>query len=299
MNVLRAMHLFVSIVDKGSLTAASEGSSLTPTMVGNHLRALEEHLGMKLLNRTTRQQHLTVFGTQYYSRCVEILGLVNEAQAVAVSARAEPQGRLRVTISQAFGQQRLMPALKDYLERYPKVELDVIFTDRLVDLLEEGFEAAIRIGELPDSNLIAQPLRPHALAICASPAYLSSRGRPDHPEQLPEHDCLTYLYTSKSTEPDSVYVWKLHGNDGEHLIKVNGRVQMDNGAALRQAALADMGIALLPVVMVEQDLIEGRLIQLFAEYQLAQRPLHLLYLADRRGSPKLRSFIQFMLERFG
>lgn len=299
MNVLKAMQLFVQIVDKGSLTAAADDAALTPTMVGNHLRALEEHLGMKLLNRTTRQQHLTEFGHRYYDRCVEILGLVEDAEAVAVAARAEPQGRLRVTIPHAFGLERLMPALEEYLRRFPQVDLDVIFTDRLVDLLEEGFEAAIRIGELPDSYLIAQPLKPHALAMCASPAYLQAHGTPQHPTALDGHDCLTYLYSSRASPANASLLWKLAGADGEHSVKINGRVQMDNGPALRQAALAGMGIALLPAVVVEDDIAAGRLCRLFPDYRLAERPLHLLYLPDRRGSPKLRSFVQFMVERFG
>lgn len=299
MNVLKAMHLFVRIVDKGSLTAAADGASLTPTMVGNHLRALENHLGMKLLNRTTRHQHLTEFGARYYQRCVEILGLVADAEAVATAARGEPQGRLRVTIPHAFGLDRFMIALQEYLQRYPKVELDVIFTDRLVDLLEEGFEAAVRIGDLADSNMIARPLRPHQLILCASPRYLGARGQPAHPRELPEHDCLTYLYSSSQRAAPTPTLWQLQGPDGTHDVRINGRVQMDSGPALRQAVLADMGIALLPRIVVEQDLADGALCHLLANYQLAERPLHLLYLGSRQDSPKLRSFIDFMLQRFG
>lgn len=299
MNLLKAMQLFARTVELGSLTAAAEGSALTPTMVGNHLRALEQHLGMKLLNRTTRQQHLTEFGQRYYQRCVDILGLVEEANGLALAARAEPVGRLRVTIPQAFGLERLMPALKDYLGRYPKVDLEVIYTDRQVDLLEEGFEAAVRIGELADAQLIARPLRPHTLALCASPAYLQAHGWPRHPQALSEHQCLTYLYSRGGAQPGALALWHLSGADGEHAVQVAGRVRMDNGPALREAALADMGIALLPAVVVEQDIAQGRLCRLLEDYQLPQRPLHLLYLPDRLGSPKLRSFVAFMLERFG
>lgn len=299
MNVLKAMQLFVQIVDKGSLTAASDNASLTPTMVGNHLRALEEHLGMKLLHRTTRQQHVTEFGRRYYDRCVEILSLVESAHADALSARSEPQGRLRVTLPHAFGLQRLMPAIAEYLRRYPKVDLDVIFTDRQVDLLEEGFEAAVRIGDPPDAFLMAQPLKPHALVLCASPSYLESRGVPAHPDELEGHDCLTYLYASRSSPTSAAGLWTFKGADGVHEVKVNGRVQMDNGPALRQAALDEMGIALLPAVVVEQDFASGQLCQVLADYQLPVRPLNLLYLPDRQASPKLRSFIEFMVERFG
>lgn len=295
MNLLKSMQLFVLTVDKGSLTAAADEAALTPTMVGNHLRALEEHLGMQLLNRTTRQQHLTAFGSHYYERCVEILGLVEASQALASSARAEPQGRLRVTIPHAFGAGRLMPALQEYLAQYPKVELEISFTDRLVDLLEEGFEAAIRIGDLPDSGLIAQALQPHELVMCAAPGYLQRCPPPAHPEQLAEHDCLTYQYASRST----LSVWHLTGPDGEHQIKVRGRVQMDNGPALRAAAVAGMGITLLPQVVVENEIKAGRLQRVLPGYSTPARQLHVLYLPDRQGSPKLRSFIRFMVERFG
>lgn len=298
MNLLKAMQLFVSIVDRGSLTAAAEAGDLTPTMVGNHLRMLEEHLGMKLLNRTTRQQHLTQFGSGYYQRCVEILGLVADAETQASAARAEPQGRLRISVPHAFGLDRLMPALRDYLQRYPKVDLDVIFSDRLVDLLEDGFEAAIRIGDLPDAEVIAQPLQAHTLTLCAAPEYLLRRGHPAHPRDLAAHDCLTYLYAARGTG-DSRALWRLRGADGEHALNVDSRVQLNNGPALREAALAGMGIALLPAVVVADDLATGRLLELFTEYQLPQRALHLLYLPDRRGSPKLRSFVEFMVQRFG
>lgn len=295
MNLLKSMQLFVLAVDKGSLTAAADEAGLTPTMVGNHLRALEEHVGMQLLNRTTRQQHLTAFGAHYYDRCVEILGLVQASETLASSARAEPQGRLRVTIPHAFGAERLMPALQEYLAQYPKVELEISFTDRLVDLLEEGFEAAIRIGELPDSGLIAQMLQPHDLVVCAAPAYLQARPAPSHPAQLVDHDCLTYQYATRS----ALSLWRLVGPDGEHGVRIKGRVQMDNGPALREAALAGMGITLLPQVVVERDIESGRLRRVLPEYCAPARPLHVLYLPDRQGSPKLRSFIRFMVERFG
>lgn len=299
MNLFKAMQLFVAIVDKGSLTQAAANAALTPTMVGNHLQALEKHLGMKLLNRTTRQQHLTEFGQSYYERCVEILGLVEDAQAVAIAAQTEPQGRLRVTVPHAFGLERFMAALPDYLQRYPKIAVDVIVTDRLVDLLEDGFEAAVRIGALSNSNLIAQPLVPHTLVLCAAPSYLQRHGTPQHPTELTEHDCLTYLYSTHANPPNALVLWHLTGPDGEHRITVNGRVQMDNGPALRHAAIAGMGIVLLPAVVVEQDIASGQLVRLFADYRLPERALNLLYLRDRRRSPKLRSFIEFMVERFG
>ncbi len=298
MDMLRGMALFVRIVDKGSITRAADDSGLTPTMIGNHLRALEEHLGMKLLHRTTRQQQLTDFGLHYYERCLEILSMVQDAETVALEAQAEPQGRLRLSFPHAFGLERLMAALRLYMARYPKVDVEISFTDRMVDLLEEGFEAAVRIGELPSSNIIARRLHAHPLVLCAAPDYLARRGTPVRPQDMQEHDCITYRYANGPVEQKQRALWRLHGEEGELQLSVRTRLQMDNGPALREAAAAGLGIVLLPLTLVEADLESGRLCRILPAYSFAERPLHLVYLSDRRRSPKLNSFIDFMLEHF-
>jgi DNA-binding transcriptional LysR family regulator len=299
MDTLKAMTIFVRVVDSGSLTAAAAACDLSPTMVGNHLQALEDHLGTRLLNRTTRRQHLTEFGAIYYERCVEILGLVSDAEDIARETHAVPKGRLRITASATFGSERLMPALADYAARNPAVGLDVVLTDTVVDLAEEGFEAAIRLGTLPDSSLVARPLAGYKLIVCAAPAYLARRGTPLLPQDLTQHNCLAFTYSSRSEWRSAQSEWRLTGAEGEVIVAISGNMHVDSARGLHCAALAGMGIVMLPEILVADDITSGRLVRLLPDYEPPTRPLNLLYLPDRRMSQKLRSFVDFIVERFG
>ena len=291
MDLLESMHVYVLTVEKGSLSAAAAACDISPTMAGNHLRTLERRLGMQLLNRTTRRQHVTAFGEDYYARCKEILRLVAETDAQAQQLQVAPAGKLRITAPVTFGTEALMPALSEYLARYPEVSCDVVLSDRVVELIEEGFEAAIRIGHLPDSALIARPLAPYRLMICASPDYLSRRGTPGRPEDLSRHECLSF-------SPAALTHWPLSGDEGAR-IAISGRLQVNHGQALRVAAVNGLGIVLQPAILLEADVRAGRLVQLFPNHPLPTRPMSVVYLADRFRSPKLRSFVDFMVERFG
>lgn len=292
MDLFESMKVFISAVEKGSLSAAAAASGMSSTMAGNHLRMLEQRLGMGLLNRTTRRQHLTAFGEDYYVRCKEILRLVGETDAQAQTLQLAPAGKLRITAPVSFGTEALMPVLSDYLARYPQVSIDVALSDGVADLAEDGFEAAIRIGALPDSSLIAKPLAPYRLMICASPAYLALRGTPERPEALSEHECLAF-------SPAAVTQWRLSDGNDICRVPVTGRLQVNSGQALRVAALHGMGIVLQPAILLEADVRAGRLVQLFPQYELPSRPMHVVYLPDRYRAPKLRSFVDFLVERFG
>ncbi|WP_439286682.1 LysR family transcriptional regulator [Salinicola halophyticus] len=299
MNLFKAMHLFVLIVDRGSLTAAANEQKLSTTMVGNHLKALETHLGMTLLNRTTRRQHLTEFGVDYYARCVEILARVEESQAMAQAAVADPSGQLRVSVPLAFGVDQLMPALTDYTRHHPRVSLDISVGDRLVNLVDEGFEAAIRIGKPQEAGWIARPLRSQRLACCASSTYLEARGTPRCPSDLAAHDCLLYSYKAGATWRSPRREWKLRDSGSDIVVPVGGLHQADNAPALRRMALADMGIVLLPEALVAEDIAAGTLVSLLQDNLPPPRPLHLLYLPTPYPSPKLKSFVDFVIGRFG
>lgn len=292
MDLLDSMKVYVQAVEKGSLSAAAAACGISATMAGKHLRTLEARLGMRLLNRTTRRQHLTAFGEDYYARCKEILRLVAETDAQAQNLQLAPAGRLRVTAPVSFGTEALMPALADYLARHPQVDVDAVLSDRVADLVEEGFEAAIRIGQLPDSALIARPLAPYRLMICASPDYLARRGTPQRPEELSGHECLSF-------SPAAVANWRLEGPDGICSVPVSGRLQVNHGQALRMAALHGLGIVLQPAILLEADVRAGRLVRLLPAYELPSRPMSVVYLPDRYRSPRLRSFVDFMVERFG
>jgi DNA-binding transcriptional LysR family regulator len=291
MDMLDSMRVYVLAVEKGSLSAAALASGISATMAGNHLRTLEKRLGAQLLHRTTRRQHLTAFGDEYYARCKEILRLVAETDALAQNLQLAPAGRLRISAPVTFGTEALMPVLSSYLDRYPDVSVDLVLNDRVVDLLEEGFEAAVRIGPLPDSDLIARPLSPYQLMVCASPAYLARRGTPQKPSDLSGHECVAF-------SPAALTEWKLTGDEGVCRVPVSGRLQVNNGQALRVAALHGLGIVLQPSFQLAGDVRAGRLVQLFPDYALPSRPMHVVYPPDRYRSPKLRSFVDFLLEQF-
>lgn len=293
MDLLDSMQVYVLTVEKGSLSAAAAASGMSATMAGNHLRKLEKRLGTQLLNRTTRRQHVTAFGESYYVRCKEILRLIAETEAQAQNMQLTPVGKLRITAPVTFGTEALMPVLSHYLDRHPEVDIELSLSDRVVDLFEEGFEAAIRIGHLPpDSALIAKPLAPYRTLICASPEYLARRGVPKKPEDLTHHDCLSF-------SPAALEHWRLVGDGSTFRVPVSGRVQVNHGQALRVAALHGLGIVLQPAILLEADIRTGRLVQLFSNYELPTRPMHVVFFPDRYRSPKLRSFIDYLTERFG
>ena len=291
MDMLDSMEIYVLAVEKGSLSAAAAASGISATMAGNHLRMLEKRLGTQLLHRTTRRQHLTAFGEEYYARCREILRLVAETDALAQNQQLAPSGQLRITAPVTFGTEALMPVLSTYLDHYPDVSVDLVLNDRVVDLLEEGFEAAIRIGPLPDSALIARPLTPYRLMVCASPAYLARRGTPQKPADLTGHECVAF-------SPAALKEWSLTGEDGMCRVPVSGRLQVNNGQALRMAALHGLGIVLQPSFQLASEVRAGRLVQLFPDYALPSRPMSVVYPPNRYRSPKLRSFVDFLLEQF-
>jgi len=290
MNLLDSMKVFVLTVEKGSLSAAAAASGISSTMAGNHVRALEQRLNLQLLSRTTRRQHLTAFGDDYYTRCKEILRLVDETDAQAQQAQLAPAGKLRVTAPVTFGTEALMPALATYLARHPEVSVDAVLSDRVTDLVEEGFEAAIRVGAVPDAaGLIARPLTPYRLMVCASPDYLARRGTPVRPEDLGRHECLSF-------SPSALGTWRL--DDGDLRVAVTGRLQVNHGQALRIAALHGLGIILQPEILLAGDVRAGRLVRLLPDLALPGKPTHVLFRADRHRSPKLRSFVDFLVETF-
>lgn len=299
MDLLKAMTVYVRVVEAGSLTAAADACELSATMVGNHLQALEARLGARLIHRTTRKQQITAFGQAYYERCIEILGLVDDAERMAFDHLSTPRGHLRVTAPAIFSNECLIPALADYCARYPEVQLDIVTSDAVSDLMEDGFEAAIRLGTPNSSDLIARPLRPYRLVLCAAPSYLKANGTPRKPDDLRSHQCLTYAYPPRSELRAAQHEWLLSINDAAVSVPVGGRLKIDSAAALRKAVLAGLGIALLPSILVEADIREKRLARVLPRYAPPARPLNLLYLRDLRMSPKLRSFIEFVIERFG
>ncbi|WP_308410377.1 LysR family transcriptional regulator [Burkholderia sp. WAC0059] len=296
------MEVFVRVVDLGGFTAAADASDLSTTMVSNHVRALERRLGARLLNRTTRRQSLTEIGAAYYAQCVDILARIEAADSDAQNMHARPAGKLRISAPITLGSHLLVPALADYLRDYPDVSVDLQLNDRVVDLVEEGFDAALRFGRLPDSGLVVRPLRSLNRVICASPAYLDAHGVPGAPGDLREHNCLAFHYVTPERE------WQFNGpqSDGSRLdgprpetVEVSGQLSVNNGPALLQAALSGIGVVMLPDYLVSEHVASGRLVRVLAGYDFPRAPLQLVYLPDRHMTPKLRSFIDFVTARLG
>jgi len=286
------MAVFVRVVDRGSFAAAAEDLGISAAMAGVHVRSLEQRLGAHLIHRTTRRHSLTDIGRLYYDRCKQILADVADAEASAAELKARPQGRLRVATPVSFGVHALAPSCRDYVAGNPEVSLDLIMSDRTVDMLEEGIDVAIRIGELENSSLIARPLMPYRSLICASPDYLRQYRTPRQPSDLSAHRCLGFAHPIASRE------WTLQGAQGALHIPVNLVLTANNGEALRMAALSGLGIVMQPELLLRDDIRAGRLVPLLEDFLPPPKPMHVLTLPDRRPTPKIRSFTDFLCSRF-
>ena len=283
------MEVFVAVVDLGHFTAAADKFDISPVMVGKHIRFLETRLGARLLARTTRRQSLTEIGEKYCEQCRLILAQVAAAESGAEAMRSAPRGKLRISAPVSFGAEWLAPATIDYLALHPEVSLDLELNDRIVDVVEDGFDAAIRIGELDDSALVARRLRPYAMMICASPDYLARHGMPHTPADLVRHQCLDFMHWKKQVR------WRLQGDFVE--IPAS-RFRTNNGIALKQAALAGFGIVMQAEIMLAEEVAAGRLVPLLVDYVPEPRPMHLMYPRDRQATPKLTTFVDFVVSRF-
>lgn len=292
MDRLTSMTIFVKTVDLGSFSAAADALDMSSQLVGKHVQVLESHLGVRLLNRTTRRQSLTEIGRVFCERARNILAEVEAAEALAAETRVTPRGKLRVNVPVTFGVHALAPNLTDYLDRYPEVSVDLVLSNRYVDVIEEGYDVVFRVGKLVDSSLIARRLQPYRLVLCAAPAYLARRSPPATPMDLRHHVCLGFSFGTLSTH------WELDGPDGRITVPIDGRITMDDGEALLSAALAGLGVLLQSSEMVEPLIAAGKLVRLLPDYEAPARPFHLLYAPDRRPTPKLRSFVDWVTERF-
>lgn len=288
-----AMSVFTRVVEGGSFAAAARHFELSPAMVSKHIQILEQQLGVRLLNRTTRRVSATEAGQEYYERSVHILSEIGEADRAASDLQVTPRGRLKLSAPVTFGTRYVAPAISDYLEAYPEVSVDLVLDDRLSDLVAEGFDLAIRLGELPDSSFIARRLGIAHMVMCASPTYLAQRGAPSTLEELAQRECLTYSHAA--TRPS----WRLRNSDDhEEIVHVSGRLRANNGDALRVLAIEGKGIALLPDFVVGEDLRSGRLAPVMASYKPADLPIQAIHPHSRFVPAKVRAFIGCLAARF-
>lgn len=291
MDRLLSMEVFVSVVQLGNFSAAANAFKITPAMVSKHISALEKRLGATLLARTTRRQKLTEIGQKYYENCKQILGQITDAEAGAEAMGSRPKGHLRVNASIWFGSLTLAPLICDYLHQFPEVNIELSLTDRYVDMVEEGFDVAIRIGELKDSTLIARKLSIFEVAICASPEYLSKEGVPKTPEDLIRHQCLGF------TNWHNQGGWQLVQRELGLKTRPVPRFESDNGQALLSAAVNGIGIIMMPRELLRPDIEAGRLVELMKDYSPPPRPIYAVYPKERQLAPKLTSFVDFLLQK--
>jgi len=294
MDQLAAIEAFVRVAESGSFSKAAERLHSSKSAVSRQVSALEAELGARLLHRTTRALTLTEAGRSYFAQAARILADLAEANASVGELQAAPRGRLRVSAPMSFGFLHLAPAVPAFLDRYPDVELDMIMNDRFVDLVDEGFDMAVRIGTLADSSLVARKLAPMRRTVCAAPAYLEKHGTPASPDDLKGHQCLCYSNVGMAQE------WRFVRPDGRPWpVEVHGRLHANNGDALRAVALRGFGLAALPSFLVGRDFQSGALVSVLEEFLPQDSAVHAVYPHARHLSPKVRAFVDFLAERFG
>lgn len=291
MNILPYLETFSAVIENGSFTAAAEALGISKPVVSKQVSQLERHLGVQLLHRTTRRLRLTHAGEVFASYAQRIMSDVREAEQSVLPLQHEPQGRLRISAPESLAMSLLPEVLLSFQQQFPRIELDIHVTGRLVDLVEEGIDVALRIGKLEDSSLMARRLMPCSFHACASPEYLNKHGKPKHPAELETHNCLIY---SQAPHPDS---WLFRDDQGKNIsIKVNGNLRSDTGNILMNAALNGKGIFIGPTFMIDRALEEGRLETLLDEYTSMTTGLYAVYPYSKLVSTKVRAFVDFIAE---
>ena len=293
---LYEMTVFSRVVSAGSLSAAARELGLSTAVVSRRLAALESRLGVRLLNRTTRRIALTDEGARYHEACQRILSAVEEADDAVSAHVAEPQGLLRVAMSAAFGNQHIAPLIPQFAQRYPKVQMAVSLSDRGMNMVEEGFDVAIRIAQLENSSFAARKLAPNRRVICASPAYLKRCGTPTHPAELVGHECLLPAWENGLSQ-----TWEFRSPVGKRgTVRVTGHYACDNWEVLREWALAGLGIALKSTWDVRRHIEDGSLVALCPGYTFdSDVAIYAVYPHRRHLPAKTRAFIEFLVESFG
>ena len=289
MDYLTSLRCFVAVAESGSFTVASEQLALSRAMASKHVMDLEAHLGLRLLNRTTRSVSLTDAGSTYFERGKDILAALEEAEREVTSQAAEPVGRLRISAPLSFGITYVSPLVAAFATAHPRIAIDLVLNDRFVDLVEEGFDVAIRIGRLADSSMIARRLAVTRSMICASPDYLARHGRPRVPADLLDHECLHYSYASGGN------VWTFHGPQGEESLRMPGRIACNNGDALGQFAAASAGVAIGPDFIMAPLVKSGAVEEILRDYARQELGIYIVPPSQRHMPLKLRAFIDFMV----
>lgn len=289
---LADMALFARVVEARSFSGAARDLGLSKSAVSKRVSRLEERLGVRLLHRTTRRLSLSEAGRTFYNYCRQAVAAAQAGEEAVTRLQEQPRGVLAVNAPVSFGSLHLAPVISRFLARYPEVSVDMTVDDQVVDLVEAGFDIAVRIAELPDSTLIARRLAPARHVVCAAPSYLERAGEPRTPADLQGHNCLTYAYSRLGPE------WPFDGPHGPESVGVGGNLQVNHGDGLRAAAVAGLGVALLPTFIVGDDLRAGRLRPLLTAYGTRQLSIYAVYPERRYLPAKVRAFVDFLVATF-
>ncbi|MCX7513054.1 LysR family transcriptional regulator [Frateuria hangzhouensis] len=289
---LQQLNSFLAVVRAGSFVGAAEAIGLSKAAVSRHVAELEERLGVRLLHRTTRRLSLTDDGQRFHARAGELVAALDELETETASRGGEATGLLRVNAPLTFGNLHLAPLWPRFTAAHPKVSLDITLNDRVVDLVEEGYDLAVRITNLPNSQLVSRRLATTRIVLCASPGYLATHGTPAHPRELAHHQVLAYSYWTGGDD------WRFHGPEGEVSVRVNPRIRTNSGDTCRAAALEDQGIVLQPDFLIGPDLEQGNLVEVLPDYRSIELGIHVVYATRKHLPMKTRRLVDFLVEAF-
>lgn len=298
MDKFKSLQSFVTTAESGSFSSASRKLGVTPQQIAKYITNLEEQLNLRLITRTTRQQSLTEFGQQYYERCKKILYEIKEADRMASDIITSPKGKIRISAPYNFGSYNLIPFLKNYMQTYPDIKIELSLSDRFVDIIDEEFDIIFRIGDpliTKSATLVCRRLQPLTLLVCASPSYISRNGMPQTLDDLSKHQCLGYLFWDGTTDK----TWEFNTKEGNIKVPINSTFYVNNIQAKVNAAIMGLGITLCSEEMAKPYLKRGELISLLTHYIPQSRPISLIYPSNHSSSAKMRTFISTAIKYLG
>lgn len=293
MDTIDGMRTFVAVISEGSFSGAAQRMNMSPQLVSKYVGQLETRLGARLLNRSTRRLSITEAGQAYFDRCQYVLAEIDEMESAVGDATVAAKGTLRINAPMTFGTLHLTKAIAEYQHSQPEVSVDLTLDDRMVDIVSEGYDIAIRIGQLQESSLVASKLAPVRLVVCGSPDYFADRGIPDSPEDLDVHECLRYTISSSHNK------WRFRDGDEFYDVSIKGGFAANNGDALRLAALAGAGLILQPTFIVGDNIRDGQLQIVLKGYEVEPMGVYAVYAHRQYLSGKVRTFVEFLAGYFG
>jgi DNA-binding transcriptional LysR family regulator len=292
MDKFLEMKVFASVVDEGSFIGASERLEMSKAAVSRYVSELEGRLSVRMLNRTTRRLSMTPEGDVFYNRCKALLELLDDAESEVTAKAVEAKGTVKINVPVTFGNMHLAPLWGAFMERHPKVQLEVVLSDRLVDLVDEGFDLAIRIARLPNSTLVSRKLASTRMVLCATPKYLKNHGNPQSPDELSAHKVLAYTYLATKDE------WEFAGPQGPLNIKTRPVMYSNSGDTCRAVALSHQGVILQPTFLIGNDLKAGTLVELMPQYRSLELGIYAVYPSRKHMLPKARLLIDYLADAF-